>query len=113
MVAMAPRGTLNDGYLRYQSEPQQASQFIFHTRFSDLAWQPASKWPGAQGMTGSLTSSGEQGVVTLATENASVDFANLFRGPLPVDTLAGSVYWRRGDAGWRVLAQDVARAMKM
>lgn len=107
LVALAPRGMLSDGYLRYQSEPRQAPQFLFHTRFSDAAWQPASPWPGMAGMTGSVTANGDEGVVTLAAEKAAVDFTDLFRGPLPVDALAGSVYWRRDPAGWRVLARDV------
>ena len=107
LLALAPTGELDDGYVRYQSEPQQAPQLVFHTRFADLAWQPVSRLPGAQGMAGVITANGDQAVVTLATDKAAVDFANLFRAPLPLDELTGSVYWRRDGAGWRVLAQDV------
>jgi len=107
LAAMALRGKLSDGYLRYQTASQQAPQFVFHTRFSGLAWQSAEPWPGATGVTGSVTTNGEQGVVTLSTETASVDFSNLFRAPLPVDALAGSVYWRHDSAGWRVFAHDL------
>ena len=107
LLAMAPTGELDDGYLRYQSEPQQAPRVLFHTRFADLAWQPVSRLPGAQGMAGVITANGDQAVITLAADKAALDFANLFRAPLPLDTLTGSVYWRRDAAGWRVLAQDV------
>ena len=107
LKAMAPRGELRDGYLRYQSQPQQTPQFVFRTRFSDLAWQPTAPWPGATGMSGAVTTNGEQGVVTLATHTAAVDFSRLFRAPLPVDALTGSVYWRRDSTGWRVFARDL------
>jgi uncharacterized protein (TIGR02099 family) len=107
LLAMAPTGELDDGYLRYQSEPQQTPQVLFHTRFADLAWQPDSRLPGAQGMAGAITASADQAVITLTTDKAALDFANLFRAPLPLDALTGSVYWRRDGAGWRVLAQDV------
>jgi len=107
ILAMSPSGELDDGYLRYQSEPQQAPQVLFHTRFADLAWQPVARLPGAQGMAGAITASGDQAVITLATDKAALDFASLFRAPLPLDALTGSVYWRRDGAGWRVLARDV------
>jgi len=107
LLAMAPTGELDDGYLRYQSEPQQTPKLLFHTRFADLAWQPVSRLPGAQGMAGAITASADQAVITLATDKAALDFANLFRAPLPLDALTGSVYWHRDAAGWRVLAQDV------
>ena len=103
---MAPSGELDDGYLRYQSEPQQAPQVLFHTRFADLAWQPV---PACRGHKASRapTSQRDQAVITLATDKAALDFADLFRAPLPLDALTGSVYWRRDAAGWRVLAEDV------
>jgi uncharacterized protein (TIGR02099 family) len=107
LAAMDPHGELSEGYLRYRSEPRQAPQFLFHTRFNDLAWQPVSRWPGAEGVSGSITANEDQGAVTLATEKAKVDFADLFRGPLPLDALAGKVYWAHDAAGWRVLVRDV------
>lgn len=107
LIALAPQGELSEGYLHYQGEPQQSPHWLFHTRFSDLAWQPAAPIPGAQGMSGTLTTDGKQGVITLATEKAALDFTNLFREPLPLDALAGRVYWRRDTAGWRVLARDI------
>ena len=107
LLVMAPTGELDDGYLRYQSEPQQTPQVLFQTRFGDLTWQPDVRLPGAQGMAGAITASGDQAVITLATDKAALDFANLFRAPLPLDALTGSVYWRRDGAGWRVLAQDI------
>ena len=107
LLDMAPSGELDDGYLRYQSEPQQTPQVLFHTRFADLAWQPVSRLPGAQGMVGAVTASGDRAVITLVTDKAALDFANLFRAPLPLDGLTGSIYWRRDAAGWRVLAEDV------
>jgi uncharacterized protein (TIGR02099 family) len=108
LAAMAPRGELSDGYLRYRSEPQGDSRFLFHTRFQDLAWQPDSRWPGADGVTGSITADNDGGVLTLAAENAEMNFVDWFRGPLPVDTLTGDVYWIRDAAGWRVLARRLA-----
>lgn len=107
LVALAPQGSLHDGYLSYESEPQQAPRFVLHTQFSGLAFQPAVTWPGAQGLTGAVTASGEQGVITLATQKAAVDFANLFRAPIPVEALAGKIYWRHDDSGLQVLARDV------
>lgn len=104
---MKPQGELGDGYLRYQSGGQQPPQYTFHTDFSGLAWHPVSRWPGAEGVTGSVTADNKQGVITLATGKAEISFTDLFRGPLPLDTLGGSVYWSRDEGGWRVLAQDL------
>lgn len=107
LVAMAPQGILHDGYLRYQSEPRQAPQFLLRTQFSGVAIHPVSPWPGLEDMTGTITTDGEQGTVTLAAEKAALDFADLFRAPLPVDALAGHIYWRRDQTVLRVLAPDL------
>ncbi|MEJ2564410.1 MAG: YhdP family protein [Gammaproteobacteria bacterium] len=108
LAAMALHGTLSDGYLRYQNEPQHPPRFLFHSRFNDLVWQAVAPAPGVEGMTGSITADNEQGVVTFATGQARLDFSALFRGPLPVDGLAGDVYWRRRTGGWRVRVHDLA-----
>lgn len=107
LAAMEPQGELNEGYLLYQSDPQDAPHFLFRTRFSDLAWQPTAPWPGAQGVAGSITTDGEQGVLTLATGKATLDIANLFRAPLPLDALTGNIYWRYSNAGWHVITQGL------
>jgi uncharacterized protein (TIGR02099 family) len=107
LVAIAPHGILHDGYFSYHSEPQQAPRFVMRSDFSGLAWQPDASLPGMQGLAGRVTANEKQGVLTLATQKAAVDFAKLFRAPLPVDALAGRIVWHRGDTALQMLAQDM------
>lgn len=104
---MAPQGILRDGYLRYQSEPQQTPRFVLRSAFGGLAFQPTVPLPGMRGLKGRVTADDRQGVAALATETAAVDFANLFRAPLPVDSLAGQISWRRDDKTLQILAQEM------
>jgi uncharacterized protein (TIGR02099 family) len=58
-------------------------------------------------LAGRVTADEQRGVVDLATEAAAVDFADLFRAPLPVDALAGRIYWHRDANALQVLAREM------
>ena len=107
LSAMAPQGLLRDGYLEYHSAPPQAPRFVLRSDFDGLSSQPVARLPGVQGLTGKVTADEQQGVVALATGTSAVDFANLFRAPLPVDSLSGKIAWRRDDKKLRLVAQEM------
>ena len=107
LSAMAPQGLLRDGYLEYHSAPSQAPHFVLRSDFDGLSTQPVARLPGVRGLTGKITADDQQGVVALAAKTAAVDFANLFRAPLPVDALAGNIAWRRDDKNLRLVAQEM------
>lgn len=108
LSALAPHGILHDGYVHYQSEPQQTPRWVLRTAFDGLALQPSAPLPGVQGLTGRVTADAEQGVVALATQTAALDFSDLFRAPVPLDGLAGQIVWRLGDKVLQLSAPEMS-----
>lgn len=108
LVSVAPWGWLRDTYLEYRDAPPQAPRFIVRGAFDNLITRATSPLPGVEGLSGRVTADQTHGVVRLDTKLAAVDPANLFRAPLPVDTLAGDITWRRDDRALHIDAPVIS-----
>lgn len=72
--------------------------------FSNRSW---SGIPGTEALAGSVVFDESAGHVDLDIGVTRLDFDDLFRDPLPVDSLQGRISWRHGDDGWRVSAEQL------
>ena len=75
-------------------------------RFSDIGFGPLGRAAGVTGFDGSLEGRGGGGIVTLATRDATIDWPQQLRAPIPVLRGEGRVEWQRFDTGIRLWLDD-------
>jgi len=107
LAALAPRGELRDGYLRYQWGGATTAALLLRSDFRELAWTAAEHIPGVSGLNGTLASDGARAVVSLGDSAGVVDAVALFRAPLAYQQLRGHLAWRRLDGGWQLASDDL------
>jgi uncharacterized protein (TIGR02099 family) len=75
-------------------------------RFADVSFGPLGRAAGITGFDGTLEGRGEGGIVTLATRDATVDWPQQLRAPIPVQHAEGRLEWRRFGSGLRLWLDD-------
>lgn len=106
---LRPSAELDDIYLRVEGLADKP-RFFVHGLARDLAWRPVRKIPGAQNLQLTFDADNDSAVVQFSGRKVRLDFATLFRQPIGLDTLEGTLVARRGDQGWTLNTTDVAFA---
>ena len=104
LAAFAPTGDIATAAFKLRMNGDTPGDWAAKTRFQDLGVKRAEGWPGFSGMDGSLDMDQTGGNVTLATQDANVDFTPLFRGPMHADSLDLSAKVTHDASGWLVAA---------
>jgi len=103
LTAMQPRAQLGNAYVRYwHDEAADKHTLAARANFNDLAFSGWKNLPTVTGLDGSVQVNDQSGSLVLDTAKAQLSFDGLFRAPLSLDTLSGSVAWRHQDGGWRI-----------
>ncbi len=76
-------------------------------RLADVSIRPAGPVPGIQGLNGRLVTDGTRGRLTLTVTDGRVELPELFRTPLPVDSLVTQIAWRREATGTALAASGI------
>lgn len=100
---LEPRGRLRDIDLVFQGTASDGLSLV-QADFEDLGLSPWEKVPGVSGLDGRLVADARGGRIDLDTAAAEANFPRLFRAPLAVDTLRGTLSWAHTADGWRVSA---------
>ncbi len=85
---------------------QNDSQWHIDGRFSDLRLHTVDSIPGVSGLSGSFVVNNQQGSVQIDSNKVVVDTAGLFRQPVNLLKLTGSMQWKNNDIGWSVDKAD-------
>ncbi|WP_457674664.1 YhdP family phospholipid transporter [Thiolapillus sp.] len=107
LQAMAPRGTLAD--LRASApavDPLAAP--VVQGSFHELSLHPWKKLPGIRNFSGRFQLRRNRVGLELDTRAARVDLTPLFRAPLDIDRLQGSLEWRRTGDNWLLQGSRLA-----
>lgn len=107
LMALAPRGDLHDAYLRHRWGGTSIPSTLLRTAFRQVAVSKAEKVPGIEGVSGTLVSDGNRGVVELRAGAGMVDATPLFRRPLPLESAGARVAWRRFGSSWQIGSDDL------
>ncbi|MGH8157568.1 MAG: YhdP family protein [Rhodanobacter sp.] len=75
--------------------------------FQDLAIDPVGKLPGLSGLHGEMRGDAEALSLELPNQAATLQFAHLFRQPLVLSRLAGTLAFWRQDDGWHIGADPL------
>ncbi len=100
---LAPSGDLRQLELRY--DPSAPGTGLFAAlQFQDLSVRPWQRFPGLEGVDGSVRTDGDHGFLSLDSEQVRFTYARLFREPLHAQRLAGTLYWHPEGDGVRLYA---------
>ena len=92
---VAPRGTLENGTLDWQGEPDAPTTISGSGRFIDLGFSAQGDVPGVAGLTGSFDATPQGGRLKLDSKALSVDLPRLFAERLAFDTVQSQLRWHR------------------
>ncbi|MBM3351036.1 MAG: TIGR02099 family protein [Betaproteobacteria bacterium] len=94
ITTAAPTGALDDLKVSWQAQHDVTSQYQIKTRFRQLSIQPYENIPGFTNFSGQIEGDQESGLLSLDTQNATLNLKDILRWPIPVDTLNGDVAWK-------------------
>jgi uncharacterized protein (TIGR02099 family) len=107
IATLAPRGELRGVDLTVTDVGERRLPDVAgRLSFSDIGFGPLGRAAGVTGFDGSLEGRGGGGFVTLATRDATIDWPQRLRAPIPVVRGDGRVEWQRFDTGVRLWLDD-------
>ncbi len=84
----------------------QDNQWHADGRFSDLRLHALDTIPGVKGLSGSFVVNNKQGSLQIDSNKVVLDTAGLFREPVDLLKLTGSMQWQKDSSGWMIDAAD-------
>lgn len=108
IAAFAPRGELTGIDLTVSDVGgRRLPDITGGLRFTNVGLSPYGRAAGFTGLDGTLEGHGGSGTVELATREATLDWPQQWREPVPVQSADGRAGWQRFDTGVRVWLDDV------
>lgn len=108
IAAVAPRGELSGIDLTVSDVGgRRLPDITGRLSFSNIGLSPYGRSAGFTGFDGTLEGHGGSGTVGLATREATLDWPQQWRAPVPVQSAEGRAGWQRFDTGVRVWLDDV------
>ena len=91
-----PIGKLSNLHLAWESQGEKLPKYLLSANFDQLTLHPYPKisLPGFTNLSGKLDFNQQQGKLTLDSKTASLYFDQVFRWPLPANTLTGQINWQ-------------------
>lgn len=86
---------------------QQPEKMRFQAQWQDLSWQHWQGIPGVDHFSGSLAGGIENGRLTLALNNSTLPYGDMFRAPLEISNARGSLAWQVNDQGWQLASENL------
>lgn len=97
--ALKPEGTLKDIRLSWKDEEHKPQHYSIKADFKDLGVLAYQNIPGFTNLTGKIDANQNFGTLTLASREATLNFKEILRWPIPNNTIDGTITWRHYDAG--------------
>ncbi len=108
VAAIAPRGELSGIDITVTDVGERRLPDITgKLRFANVGLTPNGRAAGFSGFDGTLEGHGGGGTVELTTREATLDWPQQWRAPVPVQSADGRGGWQRFDTGVRVWLDDV------
>jgi len=107
--ALAPHGDLRGASISV-ARADERLDYSFALQFAGLGFQPYNGLPGVAALTGDVRADTRSGRVDLRTGSSSLDWPNLFRAPLAINSASGIVVWRQNQSEVRVVTDNLVVA---
>ena len=108
IATLAPRGELFDLELAVADVGgRRLPDITGRLRFKDVGFGPLGKIAGVTGFDGAIEGRGAGGIIDVATRDATLDWPQQLRAPVPVVRADARVEWQRFDTGVRLWLDDV------
>ncbi|WON73253.1 YhdP family protein [Nitrosospira sp. Is2] len=92
---LSPRGELHYMRAKWVGELSGPSSFSAKGHFDNLGMKKSEMLPAFDGITGNIDITERAGTLNLNSQNATVDWQDVFHGPLKLDKLTGQASWSR------------------
>lgn len=102
---LQPHGTLST--LALDIPLSQPEQMRFQGNWRDISWQQWQLLPGADHVSGSVAGSLASGRLTLALDNSTLPYKDMFRAPLQMQRASATLDWTKGDNGLELRGKNI------
>jgi uncharacterized protein (TIGR02099 family) len=75
-------------------------QYAINGQFQHLSMATPAPYPHFQNLSGTLTGTQQQGVLTLNSQNVNFIAQPMFRAPLRIKQLSGQLHWQQSEKNW-------------
>jgi len=101
-------GDLSNIDFAFRGTNEYVDQFYFNASLRGLGYGRLDGFPGVKNIDGEVLATKDKGVIKLDSNNAKLDFGDLFPMPLKVSKLKGDVYWQQKNEELTVSFDDLA-----
>ncbi|HEV7930677.1 MAG TPA: DUF3971 domain-containing protein, partial [Nitrosospira sp.] len=95
LESLSPRGELHYMRAKWVDDVSAPSSFNAKGQFVNLGMKQSATLPAFDGITGNIDISERAGTLNLNSQNAEVEWQNVFHEPLKLDKLTGQASWSR------------------
>ncbi|MGD8811275.1 MAG: DUF3971 domain-containing protein, partial [Thioalkalispiraceae bacterium] len=108
LLGLNPSGMVDTlQFTRVYNKSNKAFGFRAHARLKDVSNQHFKKIPGLTNFSGSLWLNQNKGRLDIDSSEAGIDFGGLFRAPISLQQVRGSVQWWRYSHGWQLVSSQL------
>lgn len=86
---------------------KQPEKTRFQALWRNVSWQRWKLLPGGDHFSGALSGGVEDGRLTLALNNSTLPYGDMFRAPLEIDSVRGALTWNYNDQGWELTSKGL------
>ncbi len=105
LAGMTPSADVRNFQLRFSDNPDR-SDIGLQAHFSRLGFHSWNHIPGVHGLRGDISTQHKQMVLSVNSNHAVIDSPSLFREPLKMSALSGTVSLQRYEQGWQLSADN-------
>lgn len=106
LASMAPSADVEDFRIRFSDNPDR-SGIGLHARFSQLGFHPWKDIPGVHGLSGDIRTEHKRIMLRMNSDYAVFNLPSLFREPLKISALSGTVNLQRYGQGWQLSTDNL------
>ncbi|CAG0982804.1 hypothetical protein BURK1_01835 [Burkholderiales bacterium] len=105
-----PRGTLRDARYRWEGPVDGPTSYAAEAEAIELGIAAAGDVPGMSGLSAKVTADERGGSAKVGSKSVTIALPRLLAAPIALDTMTGTVRWRRGSEGDSIEVDGLAFA---
>ena len=105
--SLSPTGKLSNTSFNWQGNTHKPTHYRFKSAFEALNIDAYDNIPGFKNLAGQIEANEDNGVLQIASNNASLNIKEVLRWPIPAQKLQGRVTWNKNKEKVKVVAKDI------